>query len=562
MCGIYAYLGKKYRIQDLLEYFRLTYYRGPDDQKMVCLGRDDHRVILGFHRLSIIDVHADANQPLYLNNLVLICNGEIYNYKELIRDHELHVHTGSDCEVIIHLYKKYGIEKAIQMLDGVFAFVLFDGNTGELVVGRDPFGVRPMFMGKTDDDETLICSEIKSIHAMCKGGTIKQFPGGCWMKIKYGQPKSEQIPIRYYEYKYPVVNPMGTYPSEFIDMICAGIRDRLVTAVIKRLMSDRPIGSLLSGGLDSSLITGIVAREFKKRGKGKLRTFVISIGNGPDLAYARKVADYIGSDHHEIILTEKEFLKAIMEVIYNIESYDTTTVRASVGNYLVAKYIKQNTDVTVVYNGDGSDEQSGYIYLANAPSTDAFQHELERLLSEISFFDVLRSDRSVSSHWSLEARTPFLDKDFVQYYMSIDPKLKMYSEGDKIEKYLLRRAFADEKIIPDEVLWRRKEAFSDGCSDKARSWHTIISEHVNEIYSDEEFEARVKFIEHNKPQLKESLYYRDIFEGHFGKKHVNVIPHFWMPNWTDQIDPSARELEVYDREYTADGKEAETISAA
>ena len=233
------------------------------------------------------------------------------------------------------------------------------------------------------------------------------------------------------------------------------------------------------------------------------------------------------------------------EVIYAIESYDTTTVRASTANYLVGKYIKENTTITVVYNGDGSDEQSGYIYLKNAPNKDEFNNECIRLLKEIHLYDCLRSDRSISSKWSLEARTPFLDKEFVEFYMSIDPTLKMYN--NKIEKYLLRKAFENDNFLPQDVLWRRKEAFSDGCSSNERSWHNIIKEHVDKIITEDEYKKQLnKFSgHHNPPKTKEQIYYRMLFDKYFKNKE-QVIPHFWMPKWCgNQSDPSARELSIY-----------------
>ena len=255
------------------------------------------------------------------------------------------------------------------------------------------------------------------------------------------------------------------------------VKQSLEESVRKRLMSDRPIGCLLSGGLDSSLISAIVAREFRKQGKGLLNTFSIGFQGSTDLQYARKVAEHIGSNHHEVLLTEKNFLDAIIPVIKTIESYDTTTVRASVGNYLISKYIKENTNITVVFNGDGSDEVAGgYLYMKNAPSSDEFHNECLRLLSEIHFFDVLRSDRSLSSKWSLESRTPFLDKSFVKTYLSLPVEYRIQSSHG-IEKSLLRNAFKNDNLLPESVLYRQKEAFSDGVSSSENSWHNIIKKY-------------------------------------------------------------------------------------
>jgi len=341
----------------------------------------------------------------------------------------------------------------------------------------------------------------------------------------------------YYSYSYPVTEE-GTEEE-----ICNNIRDLLTKSVEKRMMSEREIGCLLSGGLDSSLISALVSKNMKANGK-KLKTFSIGMEGSPDLEYAKKVAEHIDSEHHVVQLTSQEFLDAIETVIYNIESYDTTTVRASVGNYLVSKYIRENTNCKVVFNGDGADEVCmGYVYNQNAPSDEEFYYENIRLLREIHYFDVLRSDRSISSN-GLEPRTPFLDKDFVEYYMNIEPEHKRFGKNNKPEKYLLRKAFEESGLLPDEVLWRHKCAFSDGVSSIENSWHKTLKQFVDSQLSDEEFELIKKNTEHCKPILKESAFYRKIYESYYGE-HVALIPHFWMPRWTNVTDPSARELSNY-----------------
>jgi len=262
-----------------------------------------------------------------------------------------------------------------------------------------------------------------------------------------------------------------------------------------------------------------------------------------DLKYAKEVAHYLGTNHHQIEISEQNFLDAIETVIYNIESYDTTTVRASIGNYLVSKYIRHNSDCKVIFNGDGSDEVcGGYLYMKNAPTELDFQKECERLISEIYMFDVLRSDRSISSN-GLEARTPFLDKEFVSYYLSINPKRKIFNNIN-IEKYLLRKAFSERDLLPKSILWRRKCAFSDGVSSRENSWHIVLKNFIDSQISDKEFEKESKLIDHCKPVLKESFYYRKIFESFF-PNHEQLIPHFWMPRWVEAKDPSARELNDY-----------------
>ena len=542
MCGIFAYLGNKYGAKKLEEAFLKTFKRGPDNNILKSINKN---LTFGFHRLSIMDTSFKGNQPLYhpTKPYAIICNGEIYNHQKLIEENNFSTYSESDCEALLYLYEKYGIQGLLSMIDSEsFAFCLYDGEKNELFVARDRFGVRPLFVSKNEYNEYVFASEAKSIVPLIsENDNIEQFKPGCWKCYSLENNKETEY-NQYYSYSYPQIE------TENIEEICFNIREKMTNAVKKRLMSERPIGCLLSGGLDSSLISALVAREFKKQNKGELVTFSIGIKGSTDLVYAKKVADFIGSKHHTIELTEEDFLNAIPEVIYNIESYDTTTVRASTGNYLVGKYIKENTDITVVFNGDGSDEQSGYIYLANAPNEEEFKNECIRLLKEIHYFDVLRSDRSLSSNFSLETRAPFLDTDFVNYYMSIKTELKMY--GNKMEKYLLRLSFDNDNLLPKEVLWRRKEAFSDGCSSNERSWHKIIQEFVDKQISDEEYEKEKNKYDINKPELKESYYYRKIFEKHFNNRG-NLIPHFWLPKWCgNEKDPSARELNNYSENNT------------
>lgn len=540
MCGIFALLSKEVKSTELIHgAFYETKNRGLDNHELKSI---HPHLIFGFHRLSINDTSFKGNQPLYHPHkpYVLICNGEIYNYKllyEKVLDNQSPM-SNSDCEVILYLYEKFGIEKTLQLLDSeAFAFCLYDGELNKLFVARDPFGVRPLFVGKGRKSEFIFCSEAKGVLPL--SNNMEQFHPGCWKEYDI-EVNSQTISSEYYSYYDKVYPIMKSNMEE--DTICKEIYNRLEKAVRKRLMSDRPIGCLLSGGLDSSIICALVSKEYKKQNRGELHTFSIGLQDSPDLHYAKIVARDIGSRHHQIQYSEKDFLEAIPKVIYHIESYDTTTVRASVGNYLIGKYISENTEIKVVFNGDGSDEQSGYLYLKNAPNEEEFQKECIRLLDEIHYFDVLRSDRCLSSNFSLETRTPFLDNDFVKFYMSISPKLKMYSEN-RMEKYLLRKAF--EKELPPEVLWRPKEAFSDGCSSPENSWHQIIKNFVDKVVTDEEFQTKKQEYIHNPPVLKESFYYRQIFERQFPNCE-NLVPHFWLPKWCkSQNDPSARQLDIY-----------------
>ena len=501
-------------------------YRGPDSTtELHNMGRYN----MAFHRLAIIDPSPKSNQPLRLSThpqYLLVCNGEIYNYKKLMQDIGHTPQTGSDCEVIIPLVASYGIKKACEMLDGVFAFVIYDADSGKFHAGRDAFGVRPAFIARSGP-KFGIASEAKALIDMFD--RIDVFPPGtCWSSDK---PRHFD---RWYHYKWEEDQTMSETDAS------DGAWYYLVEAVAKRMMSDRPLGSLLSGGLDSSLIAGLV----QSCSPIPIETFSIGMPGSPDLDYADIVAKHIGSVHSRIELPVNDFLNAIDETIWRTESYDTTTVRASVGNWLVSKHISENSDVKVVFNGDGSDEVTmGYAYNALAPDDVAFREENVRLLKEIHLFDVLRSDRSISS-CGLEARTPFLDKDFVDFYMSIPTRYKRFG-GERPEKFILRSAFTHTGMIPEDVLWRSKCAFSDGVSASGKSWHNLIKKFVDARLEEGVFESSSARWQHCTPQLKESAYYRQIWEEKFGTHNERLIPHFWLPRWTNVIDPSARELKHY-----------------
>jgi len=527
MCGIFFYKGAKHSWELIEPEVNLIQYRGPDNTNHEYIAET---ILFGFHRLAIMGITETGNQPMkHPNNesLTMVCNGEIYNYKILAKKYEFELVTGSDCEIILLMFEKFGIEKTINELDGVFMFVIYDDRNGHIYTGRDPMGVRPGFLGM-DDDDLMIASEAKSLTRYCK--KIIPFPPGAWWCSD-----SPDTFNSYFHYNRDKIS------EKHEEDICDKIRFLLINAVKKRLMSEREIGCLLSGGLDSSLICALVNKYYEGP---KLNTFSIGLNGSIDLEYAQTVADYLGTKHHQVEVTDSEFINAIETVIYTIESYDTTTVRASVGNYLVSKYISENSDCKVIFNGDGSDEVCcGYVYLQNAPTAKALQKESERLVEEIHYFDVLRSDRSISSN-GLEARTPFLDKAFVKYYLSIPAELKLFDGTQRLEKYLLRKAFDDQDLLPKDVLWRRKCAFSDGVSSQKKSWHHIIQSFVDQKVSDEEFQRECARITHCTPQLKESYYYRKIFTKYF-QNNEELIPHFWMPKWTDIVDPSARELTGY-----------------
>jgi len=526
MCGIFVYKGIRYKWDDLKPQVDKIQYRGPDNSHVEMVDRD---TLFAFHRLAIVGTGESGDQPLFHPQdkaISIVCNGEIYNYKSLAKKYGFELTTGSDCEIILHLYKRFGIEKTIKALDGVFMFVLNDRDKQALFAGRDPFGVRPGFIGRKGG-EIMFASEAKPLVGFCD--QIDQFNPGHWWDFSDN---------RFHQYYFHNEEDMNETDE---NNILKSIRKKLTDAVKKRMMAEREIGSLLSGGLDSSLISALVNQLQKG---STLKTFSIGMPGSVDLEYAQIVANHLGTDHHQIQMSKEDFLNAIETVIYNIESFDTTTVRASVGNYLVSKFIRENSDCKVIFNGDGSDEVcGGYVYMKNAPNGEDFQSECKRLLDEIHRFDVLRSDRSISSN-GLEARTPFLDKAFVQYYLSIPAKMKIFDGKIRLEKHLLRKAFDQSNLLPDAVLWRRKCAFSDGVSAKENSWHRVIQSFVDHKISDVEFETKAKSYTHCTPVLKESYYYRKVYESFFGNQE-KLIPYFWMPKWVETKDPSARELIGY-----------------
>jgi asparagine synthase (glutamine-hydrolysing) len=515
MCGIFFYKGGEIDYGALMAQFNHIKHRGPDNTSSYLQVKKN--MFFGFHRLSVNGLDDTSNQPMNFEGIKLICNGEIYNYKDLITKYNFRYHSNSDCEIIIHMYLKFGIHKTVELLDGVFAFVLYDEKKDEVWAARDMLGIRPLFIGKT---ETEICfaSEMKTIHHIVP--TISQFPPGCYYNLNSGTI------TEWYQHKYDEINTNE-------EDVKISLRDLFLNAVKKRLLSDRPIACLLSGGLDSTLVASILKKE------REISTYAIGLEGSEDLKYARIAADYLKTNHTEIIVTEDEFLAAIPETIWMIESYDTTTVRASVGNYLVSKYIKSHSEDTVIFCGDVADEIFGsYRGFTKAPDSQSFKRENESMLKNIHYFDVLRSDRSISGA-GLEARVPFADKEFLQFCMSLPSRYKMFDKT-KIEKHILREAF--KGYLPDKLLYRRKEAFSDGVSSKSRSWFQIIQEFVDtKIDKDAVHDGLYK---HNPPYDKESLYYRNIFESYYPDQ-ANIIPYFWKHPFCTEKDPSARLLDVY-----------------
>jgi len=516
MCGIFACIDcTTYTIESLQSGFQSITHRGPDHSVLCKIPDTNH--IAGFHRLAINDVSEKGNQPLVhpdYPHIKVICNGEIYNHHELKNIYNFHTSSGSDCEIIVHMYQRFGIQRTVKELDGYFAFVLFDGNN--VYAARDPIGIRSLYIG-FHGSQVFFASEMKAIHNYCE--SISPFPHG----HTWDNYSRQFIPF--------TIISRSMIKDDYKTAV-ETTRELLERAVMKRIQNtDRPYGCFLSGGLDSSVVTALVCKYSDK----PVHTFSIGMKGSTDLRYARMVADYLHTIHHEVVVTPYDMLHAIPHVVRQIESYDTTTVRASTPMYLLSKYISEKTDIKVILSGEGSDELSGsYRYFQNAPSSAALYEETLRLTDHLQFFDVLRCDKSTAAH-GLEVRVPFLDNDFMNYYLHINPQYKFYSMFG-CEKFLLREAC--KGLLPDEALWRKKEAFSDGVSTTERSWYQIIQDHVKTIFIPE------KSYEINPPVLKETLWYRSIFDDAYPRRET-VLPYYWLPKWCGSVtDPSARILTI------------------
>jgi len=676
MCGIFTLLNyeNKYSIEFITQQFKNGSARGPENSQLSKVSR---KAMMGFHRLAINGLTQESSQPIIKGDLILICNGEIYNYKELyalmtdnrgkyINNYEEYLisnnldenapvlpNTHSDCEIILWIYERYGIEHTLQLLDGVFSFILLDqrSSIGEpmIYIARDPYGVRPLYcihqIEESDDNLSAIPGDkhfLKNIPYYLSGNTrnlqntasvhttqestigfaselkvlskfVNDMPS-CRYKVEQFQPGTYSIytfsdkvcsqwkpisqNIRYHRMAFSkiaklkreevdiltnvplYINAVPRYNDLYFSSkkrdiylenandtphlirdITRGIQTHLVEAVEKRCSTtERPIACLLSGGLDSSLITALVSEYHKRHELPQIETYSIGLRHSVDLKYAKLVAEHLGTKHTEIIISEKEMCHAIPNVIRAIESYDTTTVRASIGNYLLGEYISKHSEAKVIFNGDGSDELlGGYLYMKNAPDALEFDRECRRLLTDIHTFDVLRSDKCISSH-GLEPRTPFLDRAWTQYYLSISPNIRHFPE--EIEKYWLRYAFSKsqytpasglDSLLPDEVLWRKKEAFSDGVSGTHRPLYQILQDFCDMVVpldgflnyvEKKQYQPAMKDVRTNIPQTSEQYYYRCIFE-RFYPGMGDIIPYFWMPKYIKATDASARTLSTY-----------------
>ena len=521
MCSILGVLGKTVAPEALQACFARTTSRGPDMSRFVEIPCG----YLGFQRLSIMGLDERGMQPFRLDGDYVVCNGELYGFRPLReRLKEKYAFASeSDCEILLPLYREYGLEM-FRALDAEFALVLYDARKNRLIAARDPIGIRPLYYGAIEGGGMAFASEPKDLVGLCE--TILPFPPGCyWADGRF---------VRYADAAH-----VDQFAMVDEDTACARLHDLLIEGVKKRLDADAPIGFLLSGGLDSSLVCAIARRELGR----PIRTFAIGMDvDAIDLKYARQVAEYIQSEHTEVIITKEDVLRALPTVVELLATYDITTIRASVGMYLVCKYIHEHTDVRVLLTGEVSDELFGYKYTDFAPDAAAFQREAEKRVRELHMYDVLRADRCISVN-SLEARVPFGDLAFVRCAMAIDPALKMNRHG--MGKFLLRKAFAQDKLLPENILWRQKAAFSDAVG------HSLVDDLkqlAEAAYTDAEAAEKCVRYAHARPFTKESLLYRELFE-RFYPGQSRMVADFWMPNrsWPgcNVDDPSARVLGNY-----------------
>ena len=521
MCSIMGYKGRLISKELFKKGFDKTISRGPDMSRINEYGRD---VILGFERLSIMGLSPEGMQPFELNGNAVVCNGEIYGFRPIRKELEKEYTflSESDCEILLPMYEKYGVDM-FEKLDAEFACIIYDAAKDDLIAARDPIGIRPLFYGYDVDGGILFASEAKNLVGLTKN--VRPFPPGHY----YADGKF---------IKYRDIAEVTEYLPDDVDKICKNIKEKLIAGIAKRLDADAPVGFLLSGGLDSSLVCAVSAKILNK----PIRTFAIGMSEDAiDLKYAKEVADYIGADHTEVYMTKDEVIASLPEVIALLGTYDITTIRASMGMYLCCKAIHEQTDVRVLMTGEISDELFGYKYTDFAPSAEEFQKEAQKRIRELYMYDVLRADRCISVN-SLEARVPFGDLDFASYVMHVDPekKLNTYGKG----KFLLRHAFEGD-YLPESILMREKAAFSDAVG---HSMVDYLKEYAETKYTDEEFETLCKKYDYATPFTKESLLYREIFEEYYPGQ-AEMIVDFWMPNksWEgcNVNDPSARVLSNY-----------------
>ena len=558
MCCVIGYTGHDMSADKFKEYLMRTVSRGPDDQRVV----EGPFGLMGFGRLAIMGLTPEGMQPFYRGADCVVCNGELYGFrfeKEILKRRGYKFTSDCDCEILLPLYYEYGLDM-FRHMDAEFALILYDSRKDRLIAARDPIGIRPLFYGYSKSSHKIaFASEMQNLIGWCDD--IRPFPIGSY----YCDGRFVR-----YEDIADVPAPM----QDEMDTILTNIREKLIAGVEKRLDADAPVGFLLSGGLDSSIISAVAKKYADRRVESndrdrawwpQLHSFAIGLKGAPDLAAARKVADHIGTVHHEINYTVQEGLDAVRDVIYYIETYDVTTVRASTPMYLLARVIK-SMGIKMVLSGEGADEVfGGYLYFHKAPDARAFHEETVRKISKLHLYDCLRANKSLSA-WGVEGRVPFLDKEFLDVAMRINPAAKMAKDGH-IEKWILRKAFED--MLPSEIVWRQKEQFSDGVG---YNWIDTLKQLTAEAVSDREMEHAAERFPINPPRNKEEYYYRTIFEEHFpshtAAQCVPSVPSVacstaealaWDKAFRDMNEPSGRAvLGVHNTDLTHDTHRPET----
>lgn len=526
MCGILGVIGNRAH-EEVRELSKRMSHRGPDESGFYCAPNGS---MLTHERLAIIDL-TTGRQPIKgTDNAYVVHNGEIYNHEDLRKNELSHhkFHTTCDSEVIVHLYEEYGNDFC-NKLDGVFVFMVMDND--KFIVGRDPIGVKPLYYGSDEEGRMYFASEMKAIVDQC--ADMKPFPPGHYYTPETGF-------VKYYEPEW------FDHKKAIRPMDLTLLRESFTEAVKKRLMSDVPLGVLLSGGLDSSLVSAITKRLQEEEGNGAiLHSFSVGISTeAPDMKAARKVAEFIGTKHHDVVFSIEEGIEAIEKVIWHTETYDITTIRASTPMYFLSKFIT-DMGVKVVLSGEGSDEVfGGYLYFYNAPSAEDFQKETIERVQRLSTADVLRADKSTMAH-GLEARVPFLDRQFLNDAILFCPEDKMPDrEAGRIEKYPLRAAFddPDNPYLPEEILWRQKEQFSDGVG---YSWIDSLVAYANSQVNDDDFAKASERFPYNTPETKEAYYYRCIFEKFYPQESAMKTVKKWVPKWQKSTDPSGRVCDIH-----------------
>lgn len=559
MCGIWALINLVKNKPDIGKYladFWELQNRGPDNSCFETFPQ----AWVGFHRLAIMDTSFKSNQPYVLQEkdktIVFACNGEIYNFKYLISKYKLDIDGNSDCMTVPKLYLKFydNIEQWYNLFNkeikGEFAFILLEfdhlKSLRNIFVGRDQIGIRPLYYHQpsSNSKQLIFTSEIKG--AKNYPDSIIEYPPGKITKFElneFGAINQFQYDFNWV-YKVKQLELTNEHNEEYF---LNKIRDSVINAVRRRLDADRPIAFLLSGGVDSSLVAAIGQKILGQ----PIKTFCCGMKGGTDLEYARKVADHIGSHHSEVYFTAEDGVDSLEEVINATETWDTTTVRASVGQFMVCKHIGIKTDCKVVLVGEGPDEVcSSYLFNWYAPSGEELDKSAKEYVKKIHYFDCRRGDRCIS-YWGLEGRVPLLDPEVIEAYWNL-PSNCRHPKYKGIEKWWLRKAFDGMDLLPDEVLWRKKEAFSDGVSSKEKSWYEIIQEDCEKNITNEMMSQAKTNWTHHTPPTKEAYHFRKIFTEKFGVERHNIIPNYWMPKWDkdgkvveDYMDPSARVLSVY-----------------